>query len=377
MHIVFVIANESSVPYFDWFAQESLNHDDLKFTFVALYKQEPAMLGEMARRKIDARWIAFDPARRKTHMLRCFVELYMLFRRIRPDVVHTHLFDDSVPGLLAARLAGVKTRVITKQDTTFHWYYAPQWVWFDRFNNHNATLIHAVASESLKFIIEKEGAPRHKVRLVRNGFPYQQLTASSPTDIASLKREYGLEGRLVIGTVARYIPWKGHHLIIEAAKRLVDTYPEALFVWAGSDGGSGYRQELQGAVNAAGLSRNILILDRLERSLMPSLYRCMDIYLHPAIREPFGFAIAEAMMNEVPVVSTKTGSTDLVTHQVEAYLLKEGDAQDIVAALSSLLDHPGRRRHLAIEGHRYAREHLSFRAMWNGHMAMYRGELGQ
>ena len=252
MHIVFVIANESSVPYFNWFAEESLKHDDVTFTFVALNHERPAMLDEMSARGIDAHWIEFSPVSRKQGMLRCLFKLYSLFRKIKPDVVQTHLFDDSVPGQLAARLAGVKVRVITKQDTTFHWYYAPKWVRFDRFNNWNATHIHAVASENERFILEKEKAPRAKVHLVRNGFPYDLMTASGDADIAELKELNGFEGRIVVGTVARYIHWKGHHLIIEAAKELVAKYPELLFVWAGSDGGSGYKDELQKMIDAAG-----------------------------------------------------------------------------------------------------------------------------
>ena len=222
-----------------------------------------------------------------------------MFRKIKPDVVHTHLFDDSLPGLLAARITGIKTRVITKQDTTFHWYYAPKWVKMDRFNNWNATHIHAVASENRKFILEKENAPEEKVHLVRNGFPYDLMTASKTEYIKELKNEYDLEGRIVVGTVARYIHWKGHHLIIEAAKRLVEKYPQLLFVWAGSDGGSGYKSELQDSINKEGLQSNITILGWIDRHKMPSLYKCMDIYLHPALREPFGFAISEALMNKV------------------------------------------------------------------------------
>ncbi len=372
MHIVFVIANENSVPYFNWFAEESLKHKDITFSFVALYSKKPLMLEEMSNRGIAAYWIPFDPRERKSGMIRSFLKLYSLFKKIKPDVVHTHLFDDSVPALLAARLAGVKTRVITKQDTTYHWYYAPKWVRFDRFNNRNATHVHAVASENRRFILEKENAPPEKVHLVRNGFPYELMTASNPEDIAALKKEYSLDGRIVVGTVARYIHWKGHHLIIEAAKKLVMKYPELLFIWAGSDGGSGYKDELQKLIDAAGLSENIKMLGWIERPQMPSLYKCMDVYLHPAINEPFGFAISEALMNGIPIAATKTGSTDLITHLENGYLLKDDDAVDIETALRFFLKDSIRTAGIAETGHKHALENLTFNKMWDGHMEMYR-----
>ncbi|MEZ5308592.1 MAG: glycosyltransferase family 4 protein [Pyrinomonadaceae bacterium] len=373
MHIVFVIANESSVPYFNWFADEARNHPDVKFTFVALYGKRPAMLDEMPEKGFDAHWFEFDPSNRKSGMVRNLFRLYKLFRKIKPDVVHTHLFDDSVPGMLAARLAGVKRRVITKQDTTYHWYYAPKWVWFDKFNNWNATHVHAVATENERFILENEKAPREKVHLVRNGFPYDLMTASKQEHIDEIKREYGMDGRFVVGTVARYIHWKGHHLIIEAAKEIAKKHPEILFVWAGSDGGSGYKDELQKMVDDAGLSGNITLLGWIDRFKMPSLYKCMDAYLHPAVREPFGFAISEAFMNGVAVAATKTGSTDLVTHLENAYLLEMDSVDDIVKAISMFIEDPEKRKAIADAGHEHALEHLQFKNMWDGHMGMYEG----
>ncbi len=371
MHVVFIMANNSSVPYFNWFAEESQKHPEYKFSFIAMFKERPAMLDEMPEKGCDAYWIPFDDAKRKTGMTASLLKLFRLFRKIKPDVVHTHLFDDSLPGLLAARLAGVKTRVITKQDTTYHWYYAPKWVKFDRFNNRNATHIHAVASENKKFIIEKEKAPSEKVHLVRNGFPYELMTASKPEYIQELKKEYDLEDRIVIGTVARYIQWKGHHLIIEAAEELVKTHPQLLFIWAGTDGGTGFKQELQNLINEKGLQDNITILGWIDRIKMPSLYGCVDIYLHPALNEPFGFAISEALMNRVPIIATKTGSVDLISHLENGYILEPNSSKDIIKAVDLFVNDEEKRKKIADSGQQHALEHLTFENMWNGHVKMY------
>ena len=259
-----------------------------------------------------------------------------MFQKIKPDVVHSHLFDDSLPALLAARLARVKVRVITKQDTTFHYYHAPQYVTFDRFNNWNATHIHAVADENRKFIIEKEKAPEHKVYLIRNGFPYKKMTASKEEYTHEFKTKYQLESKFVIGTVARLIEWKGHKLIINAVKQLVKPYPNLKFLWAGT-GDENYISELKKMIDESELGETIVIMDWIERYKMPSLYKCMDMYLHPAINEPFGFAISEALMNQVPIAATKTGSTDLIEHKANGYILRENSVKDIIESIEFLL----------------------------------------
>ena len=141
MHIIFVISNESSVPYFKWFAQQAVQQKKHKFTFVTLYTEKPQMIEDVGKFGWDCHWFKFDHHKRKRGMIRTFFQLYRLFKKLKPDVVHTHLFDDSFPGLMAARLAGIKKRVVTKQDTTFHYYYAPNWVIADKINNKNATHI--------------------------------------------------------------------------------------------------------------------------------------------------------------------------------------------------------------------------------------------
>jgi len=101
----------------------------------------------MAGLGCDCYWIKFDENKRKRSTIKVVFQLYRLFQKLNPDVVHTHLFDDSLPSLLAARFAGVNIRAITKADTGFHYSYKPQWVWFDKLNNWNATHIVAISTE--------------------------------------------------------------------------------------------------------------------------------------------------------------------------------------------------------------------------------------
>ena len=49
--------------------------------------------------------VAFDASKRASSMIRSVVMVWALLRRVRPDVVQAHLFDDAVPVLVAAWLA--------------------------------------------------------------------------------------------------------------------------------------------------------------------------------------------------------------------------------------------------------------------------------
>ncbi len=371
MHVVYLMANNSSVPYFKWFAERAQSEKDIKFSFIALYKERPQMLDDMSQRSCDCYWIKYDDAKRKRGMAFAFFKLLRLFKKIKPDIVHTHLFDDSLPGLLAAKILGIKQRWITKQDAWFHHLYAPSYVKFDRFNNSNATHIHAVSTENKKFLINVEKAPEDKIYLIRNGFPFDIMTKSNEQDINTLKEKYELKGKFVVGTVARLIEWKGHQLIIEAAKELVKKYSDIKFIWAGT-GSPEYKALLLKQIHEANLQKHITIADWIERQRMPSLYKTMDMYLHPAINEPFGFAISEALMNGIPIAATQTGSVDLIEHEKSGYVLEMNNVRDIINAVDFYRQDANIKHSIALAGAEHAKEYLIFERMWKEQINSYK-----
>jgi glycosyltransferase involved in cell wall biosynthesis len=374
MHIVFTIANNSSVPYFNWFAEKASKENIHTFSFVALYKEKPQMFEDVERYGWKCYWIKFNPEKRKTGMIKSFVRLFRLYKKIKPDVVHSHLFDDALPSLLAARLAGVKTRIITKQDATFHYYYAPKWVKADRFNNWNATIIHSVATRNYEFIINIEKANVNKVKIVRNGFPVNKLSVYSEKDKNEFIDKYALKNKYVIGTVARLIEWKGHKFIIEAAKEIKNQIDNVVFLFVGT-GDESYINKLKTLIKENNLENIFLFTGWVERKYMPALYSCMDLYLHPAVNEPFGFAIAEAMINKIPIIATRTGSTDLMVHKREGYIINEKKYEDIVEGVMFYYNNKSMIKTIVNNAYSYVYKNLSFDRMYNEHILLYEGKI--
>lgn len=375
LHIVWVLANNSSAPYFSWFAQRAQGEKDVRFSFVCLYPEMPEMIAEMEALGHKAYWVPFDDRLRSRSMLGAFPKLVKLFRRIRPDVVHAHLFDDAVPALAAARVTGVKMRVITKGDAAFHWYFAPKGVKYDRLNNRNATHIVALSEESRRFILEKEQADPKKLRLVHHGVP-DRLTVQSEEKKQALRHRFQLgEEHLVIGTVSRLIAWKGYRQIIEAAALLVPEFPQLRFLFTGQ---GEQKAALEQLIREKNLAAHIQFTGWVSREEMPSLYGIMNVYLHAAKQEPFGFVIAEALLNGVPVVSTPTGAAgDAIRDGVNGFFAKEQEAHAIATALRKmLLLSPDERKTIGEKGKQSARELFTFEQMWRNHMALYQENRG-
>lgn len=367
MHIVFVMANCSSVPYFNWFAEKSKEYPDIKFTFVCLYPTEPKMLEDMKGFGCDCYWVKFDSDNRKMDFIKSTGALYKLFKKLKPDVVHSHLFDDSLPSMLAARLAGVKVRAITKADTGYHYTYTPKWVKFDKFNNNNATHVVAISEECKSFVLEKEDANPAKVHLVHHGIPVDKFTDQRDEYKQYLIDKYNLKGKRLVGTVARLIEWKGYKTIIEVARAVVQKIPDVVFVFVGL---GDQKEELETLISKYGLEENIVFAGWVERKMIPSLYGLLDVYLHAAQKEPFGFVIAEAMMNGCPLVSTPTGAAkDAIIDRENGILVEYGDLEAMTEAVMYILENDVSQ--LKKEAKKTALAMYDFEHMWKNHIEIY------
>lgn len=367
MHVVFVISNESSVPYFNWFAEKATKQKEIKFSFVTLYTEKPKMIEDVGQFGWDCYWYNFNPNRRKKSMVTTFFQLYKLFKRLKPDVVHTHLFDDSLPGLLAARLANIKIRVITKADTAFHYYYAPKWVIADKFNNWNATHIIAISKEAEKFIIEKENAPKEKITMIHHGIPSEIFTKQSEKYKKEFIEKHQLAGKKIIGTVARLIEWKGYKYIIEAIPEVTKRHPNVVFIFIGWEGNQ--KPELEKLAKELKVFNQIIFINWIERNVIPSFYAILDVYVHAAIYEPFGFVIPEAMMNGAPVVSTPTGAAlDAIEHKVSGFLANYKDSKSLADGIIYTLEHG---TDFKEKGKQTALDMFEFEKMWQEYIALY------
>ncbi len=373
MHVVHLIANNSSVPYFNWFAERIGKYPDMKFSFVALYPDKPTLIEELRNRGCDAYWVRFDHRQRKAGMITSFFRLFRLFRMLKPDAIHTHLFDDSLPALLAARLARVKIRVILKQDTAFHWNFKPIWVWADRFNNINATHIVATSGESKKFILENEKARASKVYMVHHGIDLKAIKMQDENLKNKLKEQFNPRKGFLILTIARYIEWKGYRYIIEAAKTIIALNKNIKFLFAGY---GEQEQELQQLISTHGLNDYIQLTGWVDRNYIPSLFGIANIYLHAAVMEPFGFVIAEAMANGVPIVSTKTGvAADLLTHKETCYFVESRNGSSIAEGIAWMIEHLKEREEMKGKLETMAIESLGVDLMLEKYLKLYKGQL--
>lgn len=86
---------------------------------------------------------------------------------------------------------------------------------------------------------------------------------------------------------------------------------------------------------------NCEVLGRRPLEEVPRHYAESSVFCLPTRNEPFGIAVVEAMLHQMPVVATSIGALpDMVEEGVNGHLVPVGDVEGLAAALSRLLGSP-------------------------------------
>lgn len=164
----------------------------------------------------------------------------------------------------------------------------------------------------------------------------------------------------LVGVVGRLQPWKGQHLLIEAAPSILDTRPDARFVVVGDALGgfsAGYPGELRALAERLGVADRVHVLG--HRDDVVKLLPAFDVATTPSFDEPFGIVTIEAMAAGVPVVGTASGGTPEILSDGAGLLVPPGDSLALGRAIAGLLADPGRAASIGDAGRRRARETFS------------------
>jgi glycosyltransferase involved in cell wall biosynthesis len=152
-------------------------------------------------------------------------------------------------------------------------------------------------------------------------------------------------GTVVIGNVARLVPFKGHRHLLDAMAGVIRSAGDVLLLIAG-DGE--LDSDLRAQAASLGISSHVRFLG--FRDDLDELYPAFDIYCHSSVEmasEMFPIAILRALASALPVVCTRVGGIDAMVEQdVTGHLTPPEDPHALAAALLDLITSDTKRRHM-------------------------------
>jgi glycosyltransferase involved in cell wall biosynthesis len=261
-----------------------------------------------------------------------FAQLVRAVRRLRPDVLHTHLVHADFHGLPAGRLAGVPLLVSTKHG-------------FNPFRGGRAFAaadravarlpdVHVAISAGLaRYLAEREGFDEKSFEIVHYGISPGPPPPAPP-------------GGPRLAVVGRLIPIKGHVVLLDALVRVRREIPEVTLELAG-DGP--LEPELRATVERLGLAGCVSFLGRVAPPT--PVYERAEIVVVPSLGEGFGMVALEAMERGRAVVASNVGGLpEIVETGVTGLVVPPRDAGALATAIVGLAQDPVRAAALGAAG---------------------------
>jgi glycosyltransferase involved in cell wall biosynthesis len=312
--------------------------------------------------------VVLDAMRRAIHPWRDLVslwKLWRLFRRRAPDIVHTHSSKAGILGRIAARLAGVPVVIHTIHGLPFHEYQPAVARMFYRFLERRCAaltdrIICVGEAMKEKALAAKLGRPED-IDVVYSGIEIDQFS-DGPSTIRAM-HAFAVDD-VVIGTVSRLAPLKGHADLLEAVKPLQEKDPKVRLLLVG-DGE--LRQDVERAAGARAVFAGMVTPDRI-----PEYLRAMDIVVHPSLREGLPRAVVQALLCGRPVIAVDCdGAREVVIEGETGSLVPPGSVPELTRALERMLALPDRGRALGQEGRRRFAGRFDHRVMVDRLAALY------
>ncbi|MBQ4145426.1 MAG: glycosyltransferase family 4 protein [Clostridia bacterium] len=303
--------------------------DRTRFQPIAVVPRGSLLIPEI--KALDVEIIEMDNLAEKSLDRRAISALRKLFKKIKPDLVHTHA---SMSARIAAKTLGIP--VVYTRHSVF-----PQPKKLTSFpgkqingfiNNITADKIIAVA-EAAKDNLTETGVYEKKIEVILNGV--EPLTPITEEELSAVREQYGIEpDEKVAVMAARLTEVKGHKFFVEAAKRLKEKGVRAKFIIAGTG-------DTEDALKAQIKENNLedtVIMAGFIKNVAP-LMNLMDVQVNCSFgTEATSLALLEGMSLGKPIIASRFGGNPgVVQDGINGYLTPICDTDVLTERLEKLM----------------------------------------
>jgi len=290
--------------------------------------------------------------------------LVTLIRQRDIDVIHTHGYKSDLMGLIAARIAGIKS------ISTPHGFGEPSdlklkvFIQIGKFALRFFDMV-VPLSEQLVDEVKAAGVAKNKIQFIRNAVDLKEVEKYR----LKKKTSGGVAGKLKIGYIGQIIPRK-------KVEHILNIYNQ---IWLENNNvelellGDGHsRAEMEALAKTLPSAESICFLgfrnDRLK------LLSQFDLFVMTSSDEGIPRCLMEAIAMEVPVAAYDIPGIDqLIVHKETGLLAKYGDQQILKQYWLDLLTDNELAKKLAQQGRKFVNESYSGQRMAEEYTALYCG----
>ena len=308
------------------------------------------------------------------------VELFFVFRREQPDIIHLNSSKAGVIGAFAAFLFD-KTNWSNKSNrshrtkvifTAHGWVFNPDnnlsglrrrfYILLHRFAAKFQDAIINVSEYDRQLAIKEKIASSQKLFTVHNGIDIQSVkffdrdvarqTLIKKLEIGNWKLE--INGTW-IGSIGRLVSEKSYEDFVRAAA-LVKNSKANFFIF-----GDGYeRQKLQSLIARHQLQDRFFLLGAVADAARH--LKAFDVFILSSVKEGLPYTMLEAMAASLPMITTRVGGMTEVA-EGRGLVMPPRESAELARAIDFYLDYPDKAQESAKNGQDFLIQNLTLRKM--------------
>lgn len=284
----------------------------------------------------------------------------------QPDIISVNREHNIFPTYISMRLVRPFLQRTPRMAAVFHTPTGRRYPVLGRFDGVIGTSEYTANS-----FIATNPAIKEKTEVIHYGAllpeinPLQKLVVERPRRFFQGRKFplIGMAGEL----------WKNQEELVDAAKFLVEVFPEITIAFIGGYEG---KEPLQEKIAAAGLEKNFILTGRIPRNRMSDAFFDLDLSVSTHRNEGFGIVHIESLAAYTPVVAYNSGGLVEIISKGGGVLV-DGAPREFSDAIIALLLDDARRFALGREGRQVVEEHFSIDAMGRKHYDFYRRMLSR
>jgi glycosyltransferase involved in cell wall biosynthesis len=312
--------------------------------------------------------------------LRCLFALIRIFRKEKPDIVHTHTPKAGLLGMLAAKFCSVKVRIHTVAglplmvETGFKYRLLK---FIERLTYSAANQVWPNSNSLMKFITEKKLCKPGKLHIISkgstNGININRFNAAALDEkiMAEIKEQvnFSNENKYLL-CIGRLVKDKGIVELVHVFTQLQKDNDDLKLILVGE-----YETTLDPlpADTLHEIDMNPSIIHISWTDHVEYYMQLAGLFVFPSHREGFPNVLLQAGAMGLPIICSHiTGNIDIVTNNETGLIFESGNEQQMLKLLQYALAHPQHMQTMAEKLKHEIRENYRQENIWQNMLEAYK-----
>ncbi len=292
--------------------------------------------------------------------IKVLVQITFFLYRNKIQILHTLADWANFIGTVAGKMAGVPV-ILASQRNMGHWMVRKRYRLVSKLIYKYLTHGVIVNAHAIKkSLIENFNINEAHIHVIHNGIAVNGVCGNNSV---TQKRN----GKIQIGYVGRLDYVKGVDILVEAARFVIDVFPETHFLIVGDGPEAG---KIKSKVQSYRLNENFTFVG-YQKDIF-SFIKTIDCLVLPSRSEGFPNIILEAMACKLPVIATRVGGVpELVVDGKTGLLVDASDRFAMAKAIKKLCKDISLRQRMGIEGYQRLQKYFGLNQIITRHQDYY------